>query len=120
MLTNGKLTSGKRSMPSRIIDTTPSTMKLMMNIVAKTGRRMERSEIHITRLLHEDRVHFAAGPHVLAGIGHDRVSRLEAGGNLDHAAVGQPFSDGHFLDGVVIDPQRDATAAARGHRVARY
>ncbi len=35
-------------MPSLVIDTTPSTMKLMMTIVAKTGRRMERSEIHIS------------------------------------------------------------------------
>ena len=37
MLTNGKLTSGNRSMPSRVIDTMPSTMKLTMTIVAKTG-----------------------------------------------------------------------------------
>ena len=46
-LTNGKLTSGNRSMPSRVIDTTPSTMKLMMTIVAKTGRLIEVSDIHI-------------------------------------------------------------------------
>jgi hypothetical protein len=34
-------------MPSRVIDTMPSTMKLMMTIVAKTGRLMEVLEIHI-------------------------------------------------------------------------
>ena len=34
-------------MPSRVIDTMPSTMKLMMTIVAKTGRLIEVSEIHI-------------------------------------------------------------------------
>jgi hypothetical protein len=28
----------------------PSTMKLMMNIVASTGRRMEISEIHMANL----------------------------------------------------------------------
>ncbi len=50
MFTNGKLTSGNRSIPSRFIDTMPSTMKLTMNIVAKTGRLMERSEIHITKI----------------------------------------------------------------------
>ena len=38
-------------MPSLVIDTTPSTMKLMMTIVAKTGRRMEMSEIHMMRSL---------------------------------------------------------------------
>ena len=47
MFTNGKLTSGKRSMPSLVIDTMPSTMKLTMTIVAKTGRLIEVSEIHI-------------------------------------------------------------------------
>ena len=47
MLMNGKLTSGKRSMPSRPIDTTPSTMKLRMTIEAKTGRLIEVSEIHM-------------------------------------------------------------------------
>ena len=46
--TNGKLTSGKRSMPSRPSDTMPSTMKLTMTIVAKTGRLIEVSEIHMT------------------------------------------------------------------------
>ncbi len=46
-LTKGKLTSGKRSMPSLVIETMPSTMKLMMTIVAKTGRLMEVSDIHI-------------------------------------------------------------------------
>ncbi len=51
MFTNGKLTSGNRSMPSRDIDTMPSTMKLMMNIVAKTGRLIEMSEIHISNAL---------------------------------------------------------------------
>ena len=34
-------------MPSRVIDTMPSTMKLMMTIVAKTGRLIEVSDIHI-------------------------------------------------------------------------
>ena len=31
-------------MPSRVIDTMPSTMKLTMNIVAKTGRLMDVSK----------------------------------------------------------------------------
>ena len=48
MLTKGKLTSGKRSMPRRPSDTMPSTMKLTMTIVAKTGRLIEVSEIHMT------------------------------------------------------------------------
>ena len=34
-------------MPSRPIDTTPSTMKLRMTIEAKTGRLIEVSEIHM-------------------------------------------------------------------------
>ena len=34
-------------MPRRVMDTMPSTMKLTMTIVAKTGRLMEVSEIHI-------------------------------------------------------------------------
>ncbi len=34
-------------MPSRVIDTTPSTMKLMMTIVAKTGRLIAVSDIHM-------------------------------------------------------------------------
>jgi hypothetical protein len=37
-------------MPRRVIDTIPSTMKLMMTIVAKTGRLIEVSEIHIYRI----------------------------------------------------------------------
>ena len=37
-------------MPSRVIDTMPSTMKLTMTIVAKTGRLMEVSEIHMMPL----------------------------------------------------------------------
>ena len=45
--TKGKLTSGKRSMPRRPSETMPSTMKLTMTIVAKTGRLIEVSEIHI-------------------------------------------------------------------------
>ena len=49
-LTNGKLTSGKRSMPRRVIETAPSTMKLTMTIVAKTGRLMDVSEIHMIQL----------------------------------------------------------------------
>ncbi len=47
-LMNGKLTSGKRSMPRRPIETSPSTTKLMMVMVAKTGRLMDVSEIHMT------------------------------------------------------------------------
>ncbi len=47
-LTKGKLTSGKRSMPSRPRETAPSTMKLTMTIVAKTGRLIDVSEIHMT------------------------------------------------------------------------
>ena len=34
-------------MPRRPSDTMPSTMKLTMTIVAKTGRLIEVSEIHI-------------------------------------------------------------------------
>ena len=34
-------------MPRRVIETIPSTMKLRITIVAKTGRRMERLEIHM-------------------------------------------------------------------------
>jgi hypothetical protein len=34
-------------MPRRVIDTIPRTMKLTMTMVAKTGRLMEVSEIHI-------------------------------------------------------------------------
>ena len=49
--TKGKLTSGKRSMPSRPSDTMPSTMKLTMTIVAKTGRLIEVSEIHMADVL---------------------------------------------------------------------
>ena len=37
-------------MPSRVIDTTPRTMKLRMTIVAKTGRLIEVSEIHMAML----------------------------------------------------------------------
>jgi hypothetical protein len=43
----GKLMLGNRSTPRRLIDTIPSTMKLRMTIVAKTGRLMEVFEIHI-------------------------------------------------------------------------
>src|SRR4051794_37914867 len=48
MFTKGKFTSGNKSMPRRVSETTPSTMKLTMTIVAKTGRLMEVSEIHMT------------------------------------------------------------------------
>ena len=40
-------------MPSRVIDTIPSTTKLRMNIVAKTGRLMEVSEIHMMQTRQE-------------------------------------------------------------------
>ncbi len=46
-LMKGKLTSGKRSMPRRPIETRPSTTKLMMIMVAKTGRLIDVSEIHM-------------------------------------------------------------------------
>jgi hypothetical protein len=47
---NGKLMLGNKSTPSRPIDTRPSTMKLTMNIVAKTGRLIEVFEIHMMAL----------------------------------------------------------------------
>src|SRR5688572_25757914 len=46
-LTKGKLTSGKRSMPRRPSDTIPRTMKLTITIVAKTGRLIDVSDIHM-------------------------------------------------------------------------
>ena len=54
-LTNGKLTSGKRSMPRRPSETSPSTTKLRIAIVAKTGRLMDVSEIHMTSATQEKR-----------------------------------------------------------------
>ena len=37
-------------MPRRVIETAPSTMKLTMTIVAKTGRLMDVSDIHMIQL----------------------------------------------------------------------
>src|SRR5689334_11415133 len=54
MFTKGKFTSGNKSMPRRVSDTMPSTMKLTITIVANTGLLMDVSEIHMTEFLATD------------------------------------------------------------------
>src|SRR5262245_54414089 len=102
MLTKGKLTSGKRSIPSLVIDTTPSTMKLMMIIVAKTGRRMETFEIHMERSesANGNRVHPGACSDLTARVGEDDVAGRQAGGDLNQRAVAQTLDDRQWRDGV--------------------
>ena len=72
-------------MPSLVIDTTPSTMKLMMTIVAKTGRRMEMSEIHISAYFERTGFTLVPDGDVLARIGKDDVARLQAAARSEPA-----------------------------------
>src|ERR1043165_7873003 len=116
MLTNGKLTSGNRSMPRRVIETRPSTTKLRMNIVAKTGRRIEMSEIHMALLLHEHRADLRAGRDVTPRIGDDDVAGMQAAGNLHLGGVRQALGDRHFADVRAVDPEHDTMTAVRGDR----
>src|SRR5688500_1051591 len=113
MFTKGKLTSGNRSMPSLVNDTTPSTMKLMMTIVAKTGRRMEISEIHMSSI-HENRIYLRPDRHILPGVGNDHIARLQTVGDLYELAGAQSFADGHLAHGIALDPERHALPVSSG------
>src|SRR5258705_7450150 len=107
MLTNGKLTSGNRSMPSLVIDTMPSTRKLTMNIVANTGRRIDVSEIHIS-LPRKNRINLRARRDIAPCVGDDNVAGLQAIGNLHVRGVGEPFGHRHVTDDVAVDPENRA------------
>ena len=122
-------------MPSRVIDTTPSTMKLMMTIVAKTGRLIEVSEIHMKRISafsdHDDRDATAwrycriAFTRASAGSCR-RASAMtwsparRPGHDLDPPAVVEPFDHGHGRDLVAVDLEHDALAVARRDGFARH
>ena len=74
-------------MPSLVSDTTPSTMKLMMTIVAKTGRRIEMSEIHISVSTARDTgLTFVPDGDVLPRVRHDHVARVQPFGDLHQRA----------------------------------
>src|SRR4029453_2970167 len=111
MFTKGKLTSGNRSMPRRPRETMPSTMKLTMTIVAKTGRLIDVSEIHMTALVCQlsafgNATDLRTGGELASSVGEHRVARGEAFDNLHARAVGESLhdlDDGHrialhFLD----------------------
>src|SRR4030095_15467157 len=92
MFTKGKLTSGNRSMPRRPRDTMLSTMKLTMTIVAKTGRLIDVSEIHMTALVDQlsafgNAADLRSGGELASRIGEHGVTRGEAFDDL-HASAG--------------------------------
>src|SRR6187401_3635473 len=133
MLTNGKSTAGNRSIPSRVIDTIPSTTKLRMNIVAKTGRLMEVSEIHMTIrsldwlldvakqssvTLHD--AHAAAVHDLASGVGHNRVATLHTRRQHDALAVGQAFGNGHHRHDVALDAVDRAATVTIEHGFSRH
>src|SRR5262245_8624838 len=122
MLTNGKLTSGKRSMPRRDIDTTPSTMKLMMTIVAKTGRLIDVSEIHMafgSRLAAlDDWLHACVGRQLAAGVRNHVIALAEARDDLHLLPVGQAFDDRLRHDLLTLDLEHDALTVARDNGFA--
>src|SRR5262245_59090532 len=130
---NGKFTLGNKSTPSRLMDTMPSTMKLMMTIVAKTGRLMEVIEIHMMtpattgrNLLLRDGTIDADGPHRRAGldrlapVGDDEIASREPGENLHARVVAQALGDPHGRRDVVGDAIDDARAVLRRHGFPRY
>src|SRR5688572_25814073 len=93
-------------MPSRPSETMPSTMKLTMTIVAKTGRLMDVSEIHIAFVLATGYWLLATGYRLLADsadlrpggqlasrVGEHGVAGGEARDDLHARAVRETFGD---------------------------
>ena len=80
-------------MPSRPSDTMPSTMKLTMTIVAKTGRLIDVSEIHMTIEPQIPRT-FAPSASWPPRVREHDVAGGEAFDDLDTGAIGEAL--GHF------------------------
>src|SRR5215204_6139681 len=142
MFTKGKFTSGNKSMPRRVSDTTPSTMKLTMTIVAKTGRLIDVSEIHIRSYqLRVTSSQFQwraascscssscqlAGIHnaadlgsrgeLPASIGEHDVAGGKTLDDLDARAIGQSFCHFHERHRSALNFLHHALALAGGHGV---
>src|SRR4029453_431154 len=103
----------------------PSTMKLTMTIVAKTGRLIDVSEIHMTALVYQlsafgNAADLRSGGELASRIGEHGVTRGEAFDDLHASAVGESFDDLddrprvplHFLHDS-LSPPRPARASLR-------
>src|SRR6187401_2446725 len=111
-------------MPSRPRETMPSTMKLTMTIVAKTGRLIDVSEIHMTALVYQlsafgNAADLRTGGELASRIGEHRVARGEAFDNLHTGAVGEPFDHLDHRHRIALHLLHDSFAVARGDGLFR-